>query len=184
MQTRSHAGIFKPNPKYALTSKSPTTQPAISPIPKSVRTLQDPHWRAAMADEFGALQCNHTWRLVDRPLGANIISRKWVFNHKLKPDGSLEHYKARWVVRGFMQRPGVDFGETFTPVVKPATIQTVLTIAASKNWPTKQLLHQRTGQPNNWMSPMLSYTVISRNMSFVSSRPVLSIHRNPTPSVY
>jgi hypothetical protein len=139
MQTRSHAGIFKPNPKYALTSKSSTTQPTISPIPKSVRTLQDPHWRATMADEFGALQCNHTWRLVDRPLGANIISRKWVFNHKLKPDGSLEHYKAQWVVRGFMQRPGVDFGETFTPVVKPATIQTVLTIAASKNWPTKQL---------------------------------------------
>jgi hypothetical protein len=57
----------------------------------------------------------------------------------LNPDGSLERYKARWVVRGFTQRAGVDFGETFNPVVKLATIRTVLTIAASKGWATKQL---------------------------------------------
>jgi hypothetical protein len=62
-----------------------------------------------------------------------------VFTHKLKPDGTLDRYKARWVVRGFTQRAGVDFGETFTPVVKPATIRTVLTIAASNRWPTRQL---------------------------------------------
>lgn len=92
-----------------------------------------------MASEFDALQRNRTWRLVDRPPGANVVSGKWVFKHKLNPDGSLERYKARWVVRGFTQRPGVDFGETFTPVVKPATIRTVLTIAASRRWATKQL---------------------------------------------
>jgi histone deacetylase 1/2 len=62
MQTRSRAGIYKPNPKYALTSE----HSSISPIPKSVRTaLQDPNWRAAMAAEFDALQRNRTWRLVD-----------------------------------------------------------------------------------------------------------------------
>lgn len=72
------------------------------------------------------------WQLVDRPLGANIVSGKWVFKHKLKPDGTLEHYKARWVLHGFTQCAGVDFGETFTPVVKTATIRTVLTIAASR----------------------------------------------------
>jgi hypothetical protein len=67
------------------------------------------------------------------------VTGKWVFKHKLNSDGSLERYKARWVVRGFTQRAGLDFGETFTPVVKPATIRTVLTIAASRNWTTKQL---------------------------------------------
>ena len=46
--------------------------------------------------------------------------------HKLKSDGSLERYKARWVVRGFSKRPGVDFDETFSPVVKAAIIRTVL----------------------------------------------------------
>jgi hypothetical protein len=92
-----------------------------------------------MECEYRTLQSNRTCRLVDRPAGAHIISGKWVFTHKLKPDGSLDQYKACWVVRGFTQRDGVDFGETFTPVVKPATIHTVLTIAASKRWPTRQL---------------------------------------------
>ena len=62
-----------------------------------------------------------------------------MFKHKLNPDGSLERYKARWVVRGFHQRPGIDFQETFSPVVKPATIRTVLTLVAGKNWPAHQL---------------------------------------------
>jgi len=62
-----------------------------------------------------------------------------VFRHKLNPDGSLERYKARWVVRGFTQRAGIDFSETFSPVVKPATIRTVLAITTSNQWPTKQL---------------------------------------------
>lgn len=62
-----------------------------------------------MAAEYTALQANRTWRLVDKPAGAHIISGKWVFKHKLHPDGSLERYKARWVVRGFTQRDGIDF---------------------------------------------------------------------------
>lgn len=124
MTTRSRAGIFKPNPRYALSSETPSTPTAeISPIPKSARAaLKDPNWRAAMAREFDALQHSRTWRLVDRPPQSNIVTGKWVFKHKLNPDGTLERYKARWVVRGFTQRAGVDFGETFTPVVKPATI--------------------------------------------------------------
>jgi len=106
-----------------------------------------------MALEFDALQKNKTWRLVTRPPGSHVVTGKWVFKHKLNPDGSLEHYKARWVVRGFTQRAGVDFDETFTPVVKPATIRTVLTIAVSRNWATKQLdvsnafLHGRLKEP-------------------------------------
>ena len=113
-----------------------TTAP-ISPIPSSAQeALRDPNWRGAMEAEFSALQANRTWRLVDKPPG---ISGKWVFKHKLNLDGSLEWYKVRWVVHGFTQCPGVDFKETFTPVVKPATMRTVLTIAASKQWPTRQL---------------------------------------------
>jgi hypothetical protein len=57
----------------------------------------------------------------------------------LKPDGSLDRYKARRVVCGFNQRPSINFSETFSPVVKPATIQTVLTLVASRRWPAHQL---------------------------------------------
>jgi hypothetical protein len=92
-----------------------------------------------MQEEFDALAANGTWSLVTRPPGANVVTGKWVFRHKLNPDGSLDRYKARWVVRGFTQRPGVDFGETFSPVVKPATIRTVLHLSASRHWPVHQL---------------------------------------------
>jgi histone deacetylase 1/2 len=134
MITRAKAGIFQPNPRYALAASSPT------PIPTSVRTaLKQPNWVAAMTEEFAALQRNQTWTLVDRPPGARVIAGKWVFTHKYGADGELSRYKARWVVRGDLQRAGVDFGDTFTPVVKPATIRTVLTLIASKHWPAHQL---------------------------------------------
>ena len=136
MITRARAGIVKPNPRYALASDTVS----ISPVPRSVRAaLQDAPWRDAMQQEFDALQRNRTWTLVPWPPGAQIISGKWVFKHKLRSDGTLEHYKARWVVRGFHQRLGIDFGETFSPVVIPATIRVVLTLIASKRWPAHQL---------------------------------------------
>jgi hypothetical protein len=54
-------------------------------------------------------------------------------------DGTLAWYKARWVVRGYSQRPGIDYDETFGPVVKLATIRLVLTIDVSSSWPIRQL---------------------------------------------
>jgi hypothetical protein len=92
-----------------------------------------------MQDEFSALLANHTWDLVQRPPRSNVVTGKWVFKHKFKADGSLERYKARWVLRGFTQRPGIDYDETFSPVVKPATVRTVLSLAVSRHWPVHQL---------------------------------------------
>jgi len=73
------------------------------------------------------------------PPRANVVTGKWIFKHKFNADGSLERYKARWVLRGFTQRPGVDFSETFSPVVKPATVRTVLSLALSHQWLVHQL---------------------------------------------
>jgi len=90
-------------------------------------------------EELSALLQNHTWDLVPRPAHSNIVSGKWIFKHKFLSDGSLERYKARWVLRGFTQRPGIDFDETFSPVVKPATVRTVLSLALSRGWAVHQL---------------------------------------------
>jgi hypothetical protein len=68
-----------------------------------------------------------------------VVTGMWIFRHKLLADGSLDHYKARWVLRGFTQRPGVDYDETFSPVVKPAIVRVVLSLALSQNWPIHQL---------------------------------------------
>jgi len=117
---------------------SATTTP--SPLPANYRSgLADPNWRAALAEEYKALIDNGTWRLVPRPPGANVVIGKWIFKHKYHSDGTLTRHKARWVVRGFSQRHGIDYDETFSPVVKPATIWAVLSIAASRAWPIHQL---------------------------------------------
>jgi hypothetical protein len=107
-----------------------TSSPTPSPIPSSARAaLTDPHWRAAMEEEYGALISNGTWELVPRPQGSNVVTGKWVFTHKLRADGTLNRYKASWVLQGFTQRRKVDYDETFSPVVKPATVHTVLATA-------------------------------------------------------
>jgi hypothetical protein len=131
MTTRAKLGFRQPALFHAV---------ALSPVPRTYRTaLADPRWRQAMEEEFSALQSNNTWDLVPRPPSCNVVSGKWIFKHKFNVDSSLERYKARWVLRGFSQRPGIDFDETFSPVVKPATVRTVLTLALTHNWPIHQL---------------------------------------------
>ena len=92
-----------------------------------------------MEEEYVALLANQTWDLVPRPSGCNVVTGKWIWRHKHRADGALERYKARWVLQGFTQRPGVDYDETFRPVVKPATVHTVLLLALSRSWPVHQL---------------------------------------------
>src|SRR4051812_28857804 len=135
MRTRAKRGFHLPVRKLNLTAT-----PALSPIPSSYkRALLDPLWRAAMRAEFDALIQNNTWTLVSKPPNANVVSGKWVFRHKFHSDGSLARYKARWVCRGFSQQHGIDFDETFSPVVKPSTIRVVLSLATSSSWPIHQL---------------------------------------------
>jgi hypothetical protein len=92
-----------------------------------------------MEEEYVALLANQTWDLVPRPPGSNVVTGKWIWTHKRRADGTLERYKARWVLRGFTQRPGVDYDETFSPVVKPATIRIVLSLTLARSWPAHQL---------------------------------------------
>ncbi|KAK9092598.1 hypothetical protein Syun_027509 [Stephania yunnanensis] len=139
MTTRSQHGIFKPNLKYKNHALSATIT-SISPIPRNpVGALNDPNWKNAMQDEYNALIDSKTWELVPRPSNANIIRSLWIFRHKKNYDGSFERHKARLVGDGRSQREGVDCDETFSPVVKPATIRVVLTIALSHSWPIHQL---------------------------------------------
>jgi hypothetical protein len=69
----------------------------------------------------------------------NLVGSKWVFRIKHKSDGSVDCYKARLVAKGFHQQPGVDYDETYNPVIKPITIQTILSLVVTSGWPIKQI---------------------------------------------
>ena len=86
-----------------------------------------------------ALAANKTWILVPYKLEMNVEGCKWVYKAKLKPDSSLERLKARLVAKGFHQVDGIDFSKTFSPVIKPTSIQLSLTIAVVKGWEICQL---------------------------------------------
>jgi histone deacetylase 1/2 len=89
--------------------------------------------------EFEALIKNKTWHLVPPPRGRNIIDSKWVWKIKRKADGTVDRYKGRLVAKGYTQRYGIDYEDTFSPVVKAATIRLILSIAVSKGWSLRQL---------------------------------------------
>ncbi|CAL9028340.1 unnamed protein product [Prunus brigantina] len=92
-----------------------------------------------MNDELNALIHNGTWFLVPYNPSMNVVGCKWVFRVKRKADGTLDRYKARLVAKGFHQQEGIDYTETFSPVVKATTIRMVLSIAVSHGWETRQL---------------------------------------------
>ena len=91
-----------------------------------------------MKKEIEALQRNNTWTLVPTTTVTKIIGNKWVYRVKYKPDGTVSKYKARLVAKGYHQTQGVDFFETFSPVVKPCTVRVVLSLAVIHHWPIRQ----------------------------------------------
>jgi hypothetical protein len=76
---------------------------------------------------------------VDRPNGTNVVGCKWVYRIKLKADGSIERFKARPVAQGFTQQYGIDFKETYSPVIRGATFRWLLAMATLHNWDMRML---------------------------------------------
>ncbi|KAL8159075.1 hypothetical protein V2J09_000612 [Rumex salicifolius] len=124
MQTRSKLGIHVPKIQFNLTTD-------IIPLPKSHKfALQNPQWFHSMKEEFDALINNRTWDLVPRPSHANVVTRKWIFRHKFDANGKLSRFESHW---------GIDFNETFSPIVKLTTVRTILSLSITHRWPVHQL---------------------------------------------
>ena len=87
-------------------------------------------WEQAIRDEYKSLIKNDTWELVPRPPNRKVIGSKWALRHKKDEIGKIVRLKARLVAKGFSQIYGIDYMDTYAPVVKLASIRILLAIAA------------------------------------------------------
>src|SRR5690606_37343441 len=107
---------------------------------QAMKSLYADEWKEAIDSELQSLIDNETWTPVDNlPPNAHAVDSRWVFKVKRNADHSVNKFKARLVARGFTQRPGVDFDETYAPVVKFVTLRVVLAIAAQLDMEIHQM---------------------------------------------
>jgi hypothetical protein len=141
--TRLHDGICRPR-VYTDGTICYNMHASIDEPLNLVATLGDENWKKVMDAEYDALMKNKTWHLVPPQKGNNVIDCKWVYKIKRREDGSLDKYKAQLVAKGFKQQYGIDYEETFSPVIKPTTIRVILSQAISQGWTMRQLDVQNT----------------------------------------
>lgn len=96
-------------------------------------------WMNAIIEEVECLIKNDTWQIVNRPKDQNVIGCRMVLRNKYDSDGRVERRKARLVARGFTQRPGIDYHDTFAPVARLGSMRLLLALAVKHNLKVRQM---------------------------------------------
>ena len=104
----------------------------------AINNPQSSHWLDAARSEYQALMENETWSLVELPKNRKAIGCKWVFKAKYTASGEVERFKGRLVAKGYAQMPGIDYEETYAPVVKYSSLRTLLSYAIAN----EMVIHQ------------------------------------------
>ena len=100
---------------------------------EAIDSTEAAQWADAIKDELRAHDENHTWKLVPRTADMRTIDSKWVFRVKTSAEGENHRFKARLCARGFLQREGIDYNETFAPVVRYDSLRVLLATIATKD---------------------------------------------------
>eukprot|EP00795_Rhopilema_esculentum_P007998 gene7998-biopygen1703 len=143
---RSTKGV--PPPRFGLDEYADVTEArhvVFSAIIEEPATIQEAfnseysaQWKEATESEYQSLIENQTWELVKPPKDRKAIGCKWVFKVKYDKNGQVERFKSRLVAKGYSQKYGVDFDETFSPVVRFSSIRALLAFAVQN----RMLIHQ------------------------------------------
>jgi len=103
------------------------------------QAVRNPKWDNAMDEEMATLDANVTWELVALLEDNKAIGCKWVYEVKHNADGFVSRYKARLVAKGYAQTYGIDYEETYSPIVKMTIVRTIIAMAATKGWSLHQM---------------------------------------------
>jgi hypothetical protein len=101
--------------------------------------IQKKEWADVMTEEYQSIIKNDVWEIVPRPNSKDVVSSRWLFKIKHAADGSIKKYKARFVARGFSQKEGIDYEETFAPVARYTSIRTIIALPAKMKWKLHQM---------------------------------------------
>jgi hypothetical protein len=96
-------------------------------------------WKDAMLEEYRSIIKNNVWDIVPRPKDKSVVSSKWIYKIKHATDGSVEKFKEIFVARGFTQKEGIDYEETFSPIARYTSIQTIIDLAYVLGWKLHQM---------------------------------------------
>ena len=148
-QNENNQDVREPERRSIRTRKSPeyygewVNIASVTDEPKTVKeALSGPkseEWNKAMLSEMKSLNDNEVWELVKLPEGRKAIGCKWIFKTKVDGDGNIERYKARLVAQGFTQKFGVDYDQTFSPVVSFESVRSIIAIAAKNGLKLHQM---------------------------------------------
>ena len=108
-------------------------------VSEALISTEKDQWKSAMQMEMDTIHSNDVWDLVELPARRKAIGSKWVFRKKMNADGSVEWYKARLVAQGFSQKQGLDFEETFCPVIRFESFRSLVAVTVQKGLRLHQL---------------------------------------------
>jgi hypothetical protein len=97
---------------------------------EAMRSAHSSKWLEAMEDEMKSMSSNDVWDLVEIPKGAKPVGCKWVYKIKRDSRGNIEKYKARLMAKGYTQIEGVDYNETFSPVLCKDSFRIIMALVA------------------------------------------------------
>ncbi|XP_067621258.1 uncharacterized protein [Eurosta solidaginis] len=130
-----HTGqVGRPKKEYQMLNYLPYGEDVDTPrsVKEALSSEYSFEWKKSMEEEYSALLANNTWSAVDLPDGQKAIGSKWVFRIKRDSDGNIQKFKSRLVAKGCSQQLGLNYWETFSPVIRYETIRMLLAIAVEK----------------------------------------------------